>query len=68
MEFEGEEVDGHRVVIRRFQGDVSHDMPVGSEWIMTLRAKVVGVSYVVNQQTGHLVRVHDLKIVEVEDD
>lgn len=68
MDFEGDEIDGHRVVIRRFQGDVNHDMPVGSEWVMCLRAKVVGVSHVINQKTGHLVRVHDLKITDIEED
>jgi len=66
MKFEGEEVDGRRVVIRQYTGDIDTPLTVDETVEMTVVAKVIEVTHQVNQRTGELNRVHILRVKEVD--
>ena len=66
MKFEGEEVDGRRIVIRQFTGDIDTPLTVDETVELTIVAKVIEVTHQVNQRTGQLNRVHILRVKEVE--
>jgi len=66
VKFEGEEVDGRRVVIRQYTGDIDTPLTVDETVEMTVVAKVIEVTHQVNQRTGELNRVHILRVKEVD--
>ena len=66
MKFEGEEVDGRRIVIRQFTGDIDTPLTVDETVEMTVVAKVIEVTHQVNQRSGELNRVHILRVKEVD--
>jgi len=66
MKFEGEEVDGRRIVIRQYTGDIDTPLTVDETVELTIVAKVIEVTHQVNQRTGQLNRVHILRVKEVE--
>lgn len=66
MKFEGEEVDGRRIVIRQYTGDIDTPLTVDEVVEMTVTAKVIEVTHQVNQRTGELNRVHILRVKEVD--
>lgn len=66
IKFEGEEVDGRRVVIRQYTGDIDTPLTVDEVVEMTVTAKVIEVTHQVNQRTGELNRVHILRVKEVD--
>ena len=66
MKFEGEEVDGRRIVIRQYTGDIDTPLTVDETVELTVVAKVIEVTHQVNQRTGQLNRVHILRVKEVE--
>lgn len=65
MKFEGEEVDGRRIVIRQYTGDIDTPLTVDETVEISLVAKVIEVTHQVNQRTGQLNRVHILRVKEV---
>ena len=66
MKFEGDEVDGRRVVIRQYTGDIDTPLTVDETVEITIVAKVIEVTHQVNQRTGELNRVHILRVKEVD--
>jgi len=66
VKFEGEEVDGRRIVIRQYTGDIDTPLTVDETVELTIVAKVIEVTHQVNQRTGQLNRVHILRVKEVE--
>ena len=66
MKFEGEEVDGRRVVIRQYTGDIDTPLTVDETVEITIVAKVIEVTHQVNQRTGELNRVHIRRVKEVD--
>ena len=66
MKFEGDEVDGRRVVIRQYTGDIDTPLTVDETVEITIVAKVIEVTHQVNQRTGQLNRVHILRVKEVD--
>jgi hypothetical protein len=68
MKFEGEEIDGARIVIRQFKGEWELEDSMTRNEIVELRvkAKVKDVSFEENLRTGDLNRTHILWIEEAE--
>ena len=66
MKFEGEEVDGYKVTLRQFKGDL--DVPLAAHEVVELKvlARVTEVNHGVNQRDHKLYRTHVLKVQEVE--
>jgi hypothetical protein len=66
VNFEGEAVDGCQIVIRQFRGDIELPLAVDEVVDIVLVARVKSVGYEVNERTGHMHRVHIMKVEDVK--
>ena len=66
MKFEGEEVDGSKVTLRQFKGDL--DVPLAADEVVEVKvvARVTEVNHGVNQKDHKFYRTHVLKVLEVK--
>lgn len=65
MKFEGEEVDGMRVQLRQFKGDIDAPLTVDETVVLTVVAKVTAVQHNIDQKDHRFYRNHLLQIEEV---
>ena len=69
MQYQGQEIDAIRILVRQFQENIPEPLLHGEEGDLVIRFRVKNTHYGENDRTGELVCTHELKVlgVHIED-